>query len=38
MFVYNWIVSDNEEKVEFDRKVEMNTIIHDITHITNDTI
>ena len=31
MFVSNWIVSDKEEKVELDRKGDMDTIIHDMT-------
>ena len=30
MFFSNWMVSDKGEKVELDRKVHMNTIIHDI--------
>ena len=31
MFFSNWIVSDKEEKVQLDRKGNMNTIIHDAT-------
>ena len=36
MFCPNWIVHDEEEKVELDCKVDMNTIIHDITYEMND--
>ena len=36
MFCPNWIVHDEEEKVELDSQVDMNTIIHDITFEMND--
>ena len=34
--IYNWIVSDKEEKVELYRKGDMNTVIHDITYKMNE--
>ena len=36
MFCPNWIFRNEEEKVELDCKVNMNTIIHDITYEMND--
>ena len=32
MFLSYWIHSDKEEKVELDRKGDMNVIKHDITY------
>ena len=32
MFCPNWIICDEEENIKLDCKVDMNTIIHDITY------
>ena len=36
MFCPNWIIHDEEEKLELYCKVDMNTIIHNITYEMND--